>query len=373
MVVANYRPTKAIIHTKAIEENVRNERNRLPQETELFAVVKANGYGHGAVEAAKAAVAGGATGFCVATLDEAIELREAGFIEPVLILSIIDPSYSELALSHDLSVTVGTMEALKITLELLSQSTLTNKLKIHLKVDTGMGRIGFRSSEEVNEAIQLIDRSKSSQWEGIFTHFSTADQAEDSYWQQQETRFIGILEELPYKPRFVHTSNSATALWHEAGIGNLVRYGVAMYGMNPSGNALEAPYQLQPALELVSALIQVKQVPKAEGIGYGKTYVTPEVEWIGTVPIGYADGWLRKMQGFHLLVEGERCEIVGRVCMDQLMIRLPRAYPVGTKVTLIGQNTGQEIHIQDVANQLGTIHYEVACTISARVPRIYEI
>ncbi|EOL42627.1 alanine racemase [Enterococcus phoeniculicola] len=372
MVVANYRPTKAIIHTQAIQENVANERKRLPKETELFAVVKANGYGHGAVETAKAALRGGATGFCVAALDEGIELREAGLTEPILVLSIVEPMYSELALSYDLAVTVGTQEGLEEISKVMAHSEVEGLLKIHLKADTGMGRIGFLSSEEMNEAIQTMERSKKLLWEGLFTHFSTADQSDDTYWQHQLERFTEILQGLPKKPRYIHTSNSATALWHDAGIGNMVRYGVAMYGLNPSGNVLEAPYPLKPALELVSSLIQVKKLPKGEGIGYGETYITPEAEWIGTVPIGYADGWLRKMQGFHLLVQGEPCEIVGRVCMDQLMIRLPKEYSIGTKVTLIGANNGKSITMQEVADHLETIHYEVACTLSARVPRNYE-
>ena len=372
MVVANYRPTKAIIHTQAIQDNVANERKRLPEETELFAVVKANGYGHGAVETAKAALRGGATGFCVATLDEGIELREAGLTEPILVLSIIDPLYSELALKYELMITVGTQEGLDEIAKIMAHSNLEGQLKIHLKSDTGMGRIGFLSSEAINLAIQTMERSKKLLWEGLFTHFSTADQSDDVYWKHQLERFKEILQALPTKPRYIHTSNSATALWHEAGIGNMIRYGVAMYGLNPSGKALEEPYPLKPALELVSSLIQVKQLPKGEGIGYGETYITPKAEWIGTVPIGYADGWLRKMQGFHLIVEGELCEIIGRVCMDQLMIRLPKEFSVGTKVTLIGANNGKKITMQDVAEQLETIHYEVACTLSARVPRNYE-
>lgn len=181
-----------------------------------------------------------------------------------------------------------------------------------------------------------------------------------------------VLKKLSELPRYVHVSNSATALWHDETIGNMIRYGVAMYGLNPSGHALPEVYPLQPALELVSELIQVKKLPAGEGIGYGETYITPEAEWIGTIPIGYADGWLRKMQGFSLLVEGNYCETIGRVCMDQLMIRLPQEFPVGTKVTLIGKNADKEITMQDVADQLGTIHYEVACGLGQRIPREYQ-
>lgn len=316
MVVTYHRPTRAIIHRKAIFQNIAKEVSRLSEGCGLFAVVKANGYGHGAVAVAQTALRAGATGFCVATLDEAIELRESGITEPILILSVVYPSYLSVVLAYDLSITVATHEWLEEAQEMLKTLKTDKILKLHLKVDTGMGRIGFRSGEKLLAAVAFIQETPQMVWEGLFTHFATADEADQSYWQQQNTNFQEMLDQLPQLPRYVHSSNSATALWHNKKmIGNMIRYGVAMYGLNPAGKMLEEPYELQPALELVSELIQVKEMPKGEGIGYGKTYETNEKEWIGTIPIGYADGWLRKMQGFHLLVEGEYCEIVGRVCI----------------------------------------------------------
>ncbi len=372
MVIAWNRPTKAIIHTQAITENVANELARLPKGKELFAVVKANGYGHGAIETAHAAIAGGATGFCVANLDEGLELREAGFTQPILVLNMIPFTAIELAIANDLAVTVGTKEWLDDAKEYFSEHAIEGQLKIHLKADTGMGRIGFLTPKEIREAVEFAQAISYFEWEGLFTHFSTADQEDDTYWNLQKNRFLAVLEELPELPRYVHVSNSATALWHDESIGNMIRYGIAMYGLNPSGHALPEVYPLQPALELVSELIQVKELAANEGIGYGETYITSKPEWIGTVPIGYADGWLRKMQGFSLLVDGKFCEIVGRVCMDQLMVRLPYELPVGTTVTLIGKNQDQVIAMQDVADQLETIHYEVACILGTRIPREYQ-
>lgn len=145
-----------------------------------------------------------------------------------------------------------------------------------------------------------------------------------------------------------------------------------MYGLNPSGGELDLPYPLKPAMQLVSALVQTKQLHPGEMIGYGATYTAKETEWIGTVPIGYADGWLRKMQGTQVLVDGQFCEIIGRVCMDQLMIRLPRKYELGEKVTLIGEDQGKSITMQQIADHLETIHYEIACTLSERIPREYQ-
>ena len=375
MVVTYHRPTRAIIHRKAMKENIKNEVERLPKDVELFAVVKADGYGHGAVATAQVALAAGATGFCVATLDEAIELREAGITEPILVLSVVFPSYLSLVIDYDLSITVATKEWLLEAQKVLNdlEETTDAPIKIHIKADTGMGRIGFLTADEIKEAAAFIDASPDMIWEGLFTHFATADEQDTSYWHKQADRFNHVIESLDHLPRYVHSSNSATALWHDKEMpGNMIRYGIGMYGLNPSGHELPESYPLKPAMELVSELIQVKELPAGEGVGYGKTYDTPEKEWIGTVPIGYADGWVRKMQGFSLLVEGEFCEIVGRVCMDQLMIRLPREFKVGTKVTLVGRNKGQEITMQDVADKLGTIHYEVCCVLSERVPRIYQ-
>lgn len=372
MVVAWHRPTKIIIHTKAITNNVKNELARLPEGKELFAVVKANGYGHGAVQTAQAAVAGGATGFCVSNLDEGVELREAGFNQPILVLNMIPVDALTLAIVHDLSITVGNKEWLENVANYLNKHKLKHALSLHLKVDTGMGRIGFLTPKEVVDAVTFIQESAVLEWEGIYTHFSTADQADETYWKQQQQRFLNTLEQLPFLPKYVHVSNSATALWHDEKIGNMIRFGVAMYGLNPSGHALTEPYPLQPALELVSELIQVKRLPEGEGIGYGETYITEKPEWIGTIPIGYADGWLRNLQGFSVLVDGFLCEIVGRVCMDQIMIRLPHEVPLGTKVTLIGKNQEKEITMQEVADQMGTIHYEVACILGTRIPREYQ-
>ncbi|MDR0922116.1 MAG: alanine racemase [Lactobacillales bacterium] len=371
MVVGIHRPTQAIVNTQAIYHNVASEVALLDKHTELFAVVKANGYGHGAVKVAEVARKAGAKGFCVATLDEAIELREAGVVEPILILSVVSTLNIPLLLAYDLSVAVATQEWLVTASEVLSELEEKKPLKLHIKVDTGMGRIGFRSPVEVLEAVQWIEDHKPMMWEGLFTHFSTADEADDTYYHKQSKRFDEVLEVLPQLPRYVHVSNTATSLWHKKYKGNMVRFGIGIYGLNPSGKALEETYELQPALSLVSELIQVKLVPKGESIGYGATYTTTTDEWIGTIPIGYADGWIRKLQGFELLVNGKRCPIVGRVCMDQLMIRLPEEVPLNTLVTLVGKNGEEQNSLQDVADYVESIHYEVVCLLSERVPRIY--
>ena len=370
MVVSYHRPTRVVVDLAAIKKNVQQEVAHQNGARDVFAVVKANGYGHGAVPVAKAALAGGATGFCVATLDEGIALRENGLTEPILVLGIVEVDWLRLVLKYQLAIPVATLSWIAAAKKFYLENQLEGEIALHLTVDTGMGRIGFQSVDEVLRAVEQIDAFDGFLFEGIFTHFATADELDETYFEKQNQLFGQFVEQLPRRPRYVHGSNSATSLWHQDP-GNLVRLGIAMYGQNPSGGALAETYPLQAAMALESALVQVKEVPAGEGIGYGKTYETTSSEWIATVPIGYADGFVRGMQGFKVLVEGHYCEIVGRVCMDQLMIRLPKAFPVGTKVTLIGKNQEQEITMQEVADYLDTIHYEVICLLSDRIPRVY--
>ena len=356
-----------MIDLNAICQNIIQEKKHHPDK-EIFAVVKADGYGHGSVSVAKAALKAGVQGFCTATLDEAMELRHSGITQPILILGIISPVDAALAAAYHLSVPVAEIEWLKEAAEYLKGSSLT--LHVHIKVDTGMGRIGFLSSEETNQAVQIIENKQNFYWEGIFTHFATADQEDGQYFQAQNRQFNEVLDTLPYQPKYIHTANSATAMWHHD-VGNMIRLGIAMYGLNPSGTALTPVHPLSPALCLVSEIVQTKKLPKGYGIGYGKTYETKTEEWIATIPIGYADGYTRDLQGFHVLINGEFCEIVGRICMDQIMVRLPGKIKEGTKVTLVGKDGTNEITLQDIATYKGTNNYEVACLISDRVPREY--
>ncbi|WP_179396129.1 alanine racemase [Lacticaseibacillus absianus] len=371
MVTATLRPTRVLVSEQAIYQNVQHALAGLADGTALFAVVKADGYGHGLLRVARVAQAAGATGFCVAILDEALALRQAGFTEPILVLGIIEPAYAGIAAANHIAVPVGDEAWLIAAMPHLSQSTLP-PLAVHVAMDTGMGRIGFRDVTALQSACaRMTAHPECFDVEGLFTHFATADEPDPSYFQLQVGRFKAFLAALPHKPRYVHVSNSATSLWHAACNGNMIRYGVAMYGLNPSGRAIPTtPYPLVPALSLVSTLSFVKRLPAGEAVSYGATYRAAQDEWIGTVPMGYADGWLRRMQGFHVLVDGQFCEIVGRVCMDQFMIRLPHDYPAGTSVVLVGTSGQATISLQDVADHAGTIHYEIACDIAERVPRV---
>ncbi|WDF83043.1 alanine racemase [Lacticaseibacillus pabuli] len=369
MVVATHRPSRVLIDESAIYNNVTHAVADLDDSSALFAVIKADAYGHGLLRVARIALAAGATGFCVAVLDEALGLREAGYTQPILVLGIIEPQYAELAAQHDIAVPVAERDWLQ-----KAAKSLTGELplKVHTAVDTGMGRIGFTSDADLRAAADYMQaHADKFNHEGIFTHFATADSLDKTQFHQQATRFNQFVAALPVRPKYVHVANTATSLWHRACHSNIVRFGVGIYGLNPSGREIsQTPYALQPALSLESALTQCKHVPAGTTISYGATYVSAAPEYIGTVPMGYADGWLRRMQGFHVLVDGHECEMVGRVCMDQFMIRLPHAYPAGTKVVLIGKSGGKEITLQDAAEYAGTIHYEIACCLSERLPRV---
>lgn len=365
MVPSIHRPTQAIVDLSAISYNIEQIQAHLPEHTKTFAVVKADAYGHGAVAVASH-IAPQVDYFCVSNLDEALELRQAGLTKPILVLGVMLPEELPLAQAHEVTITVASLE----WLERLGNHMLTG-LKVHLKLDTGMGRIGFRESSETQVAMERLERL-GAQVEGIFTHFATADEADETYFGKQWQSFKNHLAGLSKLPPIVHASNSATTLWHQEGIFNAVRLGVAMYGLNPSGTELKLPYALKPALCLSTQIVHVKTLPKSEKIGYGATYETPEEEVIATIPMGYADGWTRQMQGSHVIVDGQLCEVVGRVSMDQMTIRLPKWYPLGTPVILIGQDDEVRISATDVATYRGTINYEVLCLLSGRVPRIYR-
>ena len=371
MVVGKHRNTQVVVDLGAIKENVETVRETLPEGQKLFAVVKANAYGHGLVQVAYAAQEAGADGFCVAIIDEGVALRDAGITKPILILGVNPASEAPYIAKSKLSLAVGTVDFLEKAQPLLKAQGL--KLRVHIALDTGMGRIGFRRTEDVKRAVEYLhDHEVEFDFEGVFTHFATADSVDTTYFNKQKHNWEKLISAVNPLPPYVHVTNSAASLWHRQTAGNAIRFGVAMYGLNPSGRDLKATYSLKPALSLTSEVVNVKQIEGGDSVGYGKTYTAAHREWIGTVPMGYADGWPRRMQGYYVLVNGKKCEIVGRVCMDQFMIRLPEEVPVGTKVTLIGRDNGAQITAQDVADYQGTIHYEVLCALSERIPRIYK-
>src|SRR5690625_4617914 len=365
-----YRDTWAEINLSAIKWNVKNVKQILADHVELYAVVKADAYGHGMVPVAKAAIEAGATRLAVAFLDEALALRKAHITAQILVLVASRPETSHIAAKHNIALTVFSPEWIKKATTFLADE---NVLKLHVKCDTGMGRLGIKTTDELKKVVKAIKNDDSFFFEGIFTHFATAAELDTNYLQTQVQTFHHFLESLQDLPPIIHSANSATALRYGENTFNAVRFGIPMYGLSPSEemNPL-LPYQLQPAFTLHTKIVHVKKIHKGETIGYGGTYVAQKTEWIATLPIGYADGWIRSLAGQEVLVEGIRAPIVGRICMDQCMIKLPKKLPIGTNVTLIGRQDHEEISVDEIAAKLETINYEIPCLISTRVPRVYK-
>lgn len=357
-----HRPTWAEVDCAAIRDNIQNERAHLPENVALFAVVKADAYGHGMLEVAKVAKEAGAKGFCVAILDEALALREAGFDDFILVMGAVPQGFAGLAAQKRIAVTIFDLEWL------IGVGPLPANLNVHLKVDTGMGRLGLRSMEAVREIEAAIAKREDITLAGIFTHFATADQLETSYFEKQLACFREVIASMEVRPTVVHCANSATALLHEQVDFDAVRFGISMYGLTPSPEIIPAlPFELRPALSLYTEMVQVKELMPGDHVSYGATYEAEAREWVATLPVGYADGFIRAYTGFHVSVDGVLMPVIGRVCMDQCIIKLPHEYPVGTKVTLIGGPNSADV----AASHLKTINYEITCLISDRVPKKY--
>ncbi len=368
MQVGFYRDTWVEVNLDAIEHNVKNMKTHIGDQVDLIAVVKANGYGHGAKQVAESALQAGASMLAVAFIDEAISLRQQGIEAPILVLGATRPTDIELAKMYDLIITCFSVQWLKEA----GDACESHGIQLHIKVDTGMGRLGVREEHELKEIVDYVDSSQHFQITGIFTHFATADEVEPTYFLTQFERFQQFLSSIPHEKLLVHCANSATGLKFPSKLYNAVRLGISMYGLSPSVEMKNSlPFELEEAFSLQTKLVHVKKVPKGTKISYGATYEAMQDEWIGTLPIGYADGWIRKLKDSEVLIDGKRLPLVGRICMDQCMVRLPYELSVGTKVTLIGKQDNQQISIDEVAKRLETINYEIPCMITSRVPRVY--
>jgi len=365
-----YRKTWAEIDLTALKENVRNMKRHIGEHVHLMAVVKANAYGHGDAQVAKAALAEGASILAVALLDEALSLRAQGIEEPILVLGAVPPEYASIAAEKRIIVTGYSVGWLKDVLGFLGETEAP--LEYHLKIDTGMGRLGCKTEEEIKEMMEMTESSDKLNCTGVFTHFATADEKDTDYFDMQLDRFKELISPLPLDRLMVHSSNSAAGLRFREQLFNAVRFGIGMYGLAPSTEIKdELPFRLREVFSLHTELTHVKKIKKGESVSYGATYTAKRDEWIGTVPVGYADGWLRRLAGTEVLIDGKRQKIAGRICMDQFMISLAEEYPVGTKVTLIGKQKDEWISVDEIAQNLQTINYEITCMISSRVPRMF--
>jgi alanine racemase len=352
----------------AIENNVRYFLQRT--QTQVMAIVKANAYGHGAIQVAEAVLRAGANWLGVARLEEALSLRAQDIQASILLLGHLPEGRYEEAIANRLALTVWRADQIQQAAQ--AAKNIGKTARLHLKVDTGMNRIGAQPGAAFELLMQFQGR-KEVIFEGLFTHFARADEADLTPTIEQERLFVEMVRGLRASglcPGLVHAANSAATLTRPPAYFNLVRPGIAIYGLHPSPECL-APGELRPALAWKAVLSHVKVVPPGSGISYNHEYFTRQNERIGTVPVGYADGY-RRVKNNRVLVGGRKIPVVGRVCMDQMMVQLDEiaAARSGDEVVLIGAQGQQSISVEEVAQRWGTINYDVVCGINARVPRI---
>jgi len=366
----------AEIDLKAIAHNVRELRRITCRGSRIMAVVKANGYGHGSVEVARCALDNGAELLGVARIGEAVRLRNEGIEAPVLIFGFTPPPFYEDILKYDLIQTVYSLH----TAEYLSDFALVNrsKIKVHVKIDTGMGRLGILpGSESALQDVESIVMLPGLAAEGIFTHFSMADSSDKLYsYRQFEIfmNFIGDLKKRGIEFSVKHAANSAGIIDMPETHLDMVRAGIAIYGLYPSEEVKKEKIKLNPSMTLKSMVVHLKEVPAGFKISYGATYETKRPTVIATVPVGYADGYSRLLSSRgSMLVCGQRVPIAGRVCMDLTMLDVGNISEVekGDEVVILGKQKDLEIKADEIAYLTGTINYEVVSSLTDRVKRIY--
>ena len=370
------RPVWAEIDLGAIRHNTR-VLAELVAPARVCAVVKAFGYGHGPVRVAKAALSGGATWLAVATVEEGVQLRQGGITEPVLLLSEPPPPAMGDVVSWQLTPTLYTHEGVEAAAKAITMLGGTGPMAVHVKLDTGMHRVGAGPDEAIELAV-AVARAPELELEGFCTHFAVADEPHNSFTAEQIERFnevVARLASVGVRPTLLHACNSAGALTQPAARHDLVRCGLAVYGVAPSPELVAQCASLQPAMTLKARVTYVKRVAAGDRISYGLHYRFDRASTVATVPIGYADGVPRRLadHGGEVLIGGRRRPIAGSVTMDQLMVDCgdDDGVVVGDEVVLLGPQGDESIAAWDWAQRLDTIAYEVTCGISARVPRVY--
>lgn len=377
----------AEIDLKAIAHNIRELRRIADPDSRLMAVVKANGYGHGSVEVARCVLNNGAKVLGVARIDEAMILRNAGIDAPILIFGYTPPPFYKEILKFDLTQTVYSLQ----TAESLSVFAVSNnkKIKVHIKIDTGMGRLGIlpdclrdyrengiRAGLALRE-VESIVRLTGLEPEGIFTHFSMADSSDKSFSRRQFEIFMEFISSLKKKGiefDVRHAANSAGIIDMPETHLDMVRAGIAIYGLYPSEEVKKDKASLKPAMTVKSMIIHLKDVPAGFKVSYGATYETKKPTTIATVPVGYADGYSRFLSSRgHMIVCGERAPIAGRVCMDLTMLDVGNISGVkkGNEVVVFGKQGRSAVTVDEVASISGTINYEIVSSLTERVKRVY--
>lgn len=368
--------TWAEINLDNIAHNVREIRRLVGKYTEIMAVVKADAYGHGVLETVSTMIENGATRLAVSMLDEAIQLRKIGIDVPILVLSHTNPKRVDEIIKYNITQAVYSHDmAEALSDEALRQGT---KAKIHIKIDTGMTRVGFMPGYNAVKAVVEIQKLPGITIEGIFSHFAVADEKDRSYTLHQMELFESIITELNRIGILIpirHISNSAGILQYPQFSMELVRPGIILYGIYPSEDVSKEVADLKPAMTLKTNVAMIKWVETGTSVSYGRKFTTARKSLIATLPVGYADGYSRLLSGkSRVLVNGQFAPVVGSICMDQCMIDVTDIegdIKTGDEVVLLGRQGDKEITAQEIAGYMGTIPYEVVCIIGKRVPRVY--
>ena len=365
-----YRDVWAEINLGAIRHNLTEIRRHIQPQAKLCAVVKANAYGHGALEVSKVAAEIGADFLAVATVEEGLQLRRAGFTLPILILGLIPYDAAEIAVENELTATVADFElAEKISAAAVKFDT---QAKIHLKIETGMGRIGIFPNDAPALA-EKISKLPNVELEGVFSHFADADSPDKTFTIQQLETFKNTCEKISargIKIKIRHIAESAAILEIPAAHLDMVRSGIITYGLYPS-ETVKRTIEIKPAMTLKARVAYVKEISAGTSIGYGREFIAKKAAKIATLPLGYADGYIRAYKNFHVEIGGKFAPVAGRVCMDQVMVdvsEIPNV-KIGDEVILFGS---EKISADDAARHLQTINYEITCLVSDRVPRIFK-
>ncbi|EGT5272438.1 alanine racemase [Clostridioides difficile] len=364
-------PTWAEINLDNLRFNLNNIKNLLEEDIKICGVIKADAYGHGAVEVAKLLEKEKVDYLAVARTAEGIELRQNGITLPILNLGYTPDEAFEDSIKNKITMTVYSLETAQKINEIAK--SLGEKACVHVKIDSGMTRIGFQPNEESVQEIIELNKLEYIDLEGMFTHFATADEVSKEYTYKQANNYKFMsdkLDEAGVKIAIKHVSNSAAIMDCPDLRLNMVRAGIILYGHYPSDDVFKDRLELRPAMKLKSKIGHIKQVEPGVGISYGLKYTTTGKETIATVPIGYADGFTRIQKNPKVLIKGEVFNVVGRICMDQIMVRIDKDIDikVGDEVILFGEG---EVTAERIAKDLGTINYEVLCMISRRVDRVY--
>lgn len=368
------RPCWLEIDLDHLDHNLRVIREHLKPDSEIMAVVKANAYNHGAVTVARELQKRGVSRFCVSILSEGLELRQAGIQGPVLLLNYVRDSEIKEAIREGLTMTVYDMDQAK-RIEAAAEE-LGIDAKVHIKLDTGMSRIGFLPGDVALERIQEIIEMPHIDADGIYTHFATADMEDGGQTHRQFEVFSGFvarLEERIGRAMKKHVSNSAAIMDYDTFDLDFVRPGIILYGFPPS-EAMHARWDLKPLMTLKALISNLKVLPEGRGISYGHSYVTRRITKVATIPLGYADGISRMLSNkLEVTIKGKRAPSIGLICMDQFMVDVTDIddVAIGDEVVIFGRREAGVATLSDMAKAMGTIHYEVMCMISRRIPRVY--